>query len=73
MNVEAQKLEIIDWVLKLKDDSTLKEVIKVKNTPFRKKQGTRKFGGGKNIFTYVAEDFDAPPADFIAHVTFSSQ
>ncbi len=64
MNVDTQKLEIIEWVLKLKDVSALKEIMKVKNVPRIKKRETRKFGSGKNIFTYVADDFDAPLADF---------
>ena len=64
MSVEAQKLEIIEWVLKLKDVSIIKEVLKVKNVHPVKKRGTRKFGSGKHIFTYVADDFDAPLSDF---------
>lgn len=64
MNVAAQKLEIIEWVLKLKDISAIKEVMKVKNVHPVKKHGSRKFGSGKNIFAYVADDFDAPLPDF---------
>lgn len=65
MSVEAQKLEIIKRVLKLKDVSTIKEVLKIKNMhrPV-KKRGTRKFGSGKHIVTYIADDFDAPLSDF---------
>lgn len=66
MNVEAQKLEIIEWVLKLKDASAIKEIIKLKHSKslYRKKSSARKFGGGKHIFTYIAEDFDEPLEDF---------
>ena len=64
MSIETQKLEIIDWVIKLKDTSTLDEVMKVKKVHRHKKRGTRKFGSGKTIFTYIADDFDATPADF---------
>lgn len=64
MNVETQKLEIIEWVIRLKDVSAIKELMKVKNVHPTKKRGTRKFGSGKNIFTYVADDFDAPLPDF---------
>lgn len=64
MSVETQKLEIIEWVLKLKDTSTLDEVMKVKKVRRHKKRGTRKFGSGKTLFTYVADDFDATPAEF---------
>ena len=64
MSVEIQKLEIIEWILKLKDPSAIKEIMKVKNVNPSKKTRTRKFGGGKHIFTYVAEDFDEPLEDF---------
>lgn len=64
MSVAAQKLEIIEWVLKLRDVSAIKEVMKVKNIHPAKKHGSRKFGGGKKIFTYVGDDFDAPLPDF---------
>lgn len=64
MSVETQKLEIIEWVLKLKDPSTINKVMKVKNVHPRKKRGTTKFGSGKTIFTYVADDFDATPEEF---------
>lgn len=50
--------------IKLKDPSTINKVMKVKNVHPRKKRGTRKFGSGKTIFTYVADDFDATPEEF---------
>ena len=64
MNVEIQKLELIEWILKLQDPSAIKELLKVKKVNPDKKISTRKFGGGKYIFTYVAEDFDEPLEDF---------
>jgi hypothetical protein len=64
MNVEAQKLEIIRWILNLKDTSIIDEIIKIKKKKFESKPGARKFGCGKNIFTYVSEDFDEPSDDF---------
>jgi hypothetical protein len=68
VSVEAQKLEVIEWILKIRDASTIKKILKLKNTtsvPQRGvKRGVRMFGGGKGIFTYVAEDFDAPLPDF---------
>ncbi|NIM15496.1 MAG: hypothetical protein GTO45_26245 [Candidatus Aminicenantes bacterium] len=64
MSVEAQKLEVIEWILKIKDASTIKEIMKLKNTASVPERGVRKFGGGKGIFTYVAEDFDEPLPDF---------
>ena len=64
MSVETQKLEIIEWILKLKDTSAIRQIMNVKKATNRLKTGTRKFGGGKHIFTYVAEDFDEPLEDF---------
>ena len=52
MSVEAQKLEVIEWILKVKDASTIKKLMKIKNRVSVSKPGVRKFGGGKGIFTY---------------------
>jgi hypothetical protein len=64
VSVEAQKLEVIEWILKIRDASTIKKILKLKNTAAVPKPGARKFGGGKGIFTYVAEDFDEPLPEF---------
>lgn len=64
MNTEAQKLELIEWLLKLNDPHALKKVMKLKNAHPYPKRGSRKFGSGKGIFTYIADDFDAPLPDF---------
>ncbi len=64
MTVETQKLELIEWILKLKDTSAIKEILKLKNTASSRKKNVRRFGNGKHIFTYVSEDFDAPLPDF---------
>jgi hypothetical protein len=36
----------------------------MKNASITPKQAVRKFGCGKNIFTYVSEDFDDPLPEF---------
>lgn len=64
MTVETQKLELIDWILNLKDNSLLAEIARLKNAKIRTKTSRRKFGCGKGIFTYVSEDFDEPLEDF---------
>jgi hypothetical protein len=64
MSVETQKLELIEWILKLKDASAFREIMKIKKATSGRKTAVRKFGGGKHIFTYVAEDFDEPLEDF---------
>ena len=61
MNIETQKLELIDWILKLKDSSAINKIKKMKDTTQEKKRkGIRKFGCGKNIFTYISEDGSFP-------------
>ena len=64
MSVNTQKLEIIEWLIKLREASTIREIMKVKNRCSTAKFRTRKFGSGRNIFTYVADDFDVTPKDF---------
>jgi len=51
MSIAAQKIEIIKWVIKLEDVSTIKEILKIKNVHPVKKRGTGKFGGGKHTAT----------------------
>lgn len=43
MSVETQKLELIEWILNLKDASAIREIIKVKKSTTKRKTGTRKF------------------------------
>jgi hypothetical protein len=64
MSVEAQKLELIRWILNLKDNAAINKIIKMKNANTTSKQAVRKFGCGKNIFTYVSEDFGDPLPEF---------
>ncbi len=64
MSVNAQKLELIEWILKVKDAVALDEMMKVKRALLKPKKKARKFGSGKHIFTYVADDFDAPLPEF---------
>ena len=57
MSVEAKKLEVIEWILKIKDASTIKKILKLKNTASVPKPGARKFGGGKGIFNLCSGRF----------------
>ena len=63
MTLEAQKSEIIEWVSKLTDNGILGEILKLRERSATQ-QPVRKFGSGKHIFTYVAEDFNEPLEDF---------
>lgn len=53
MNIEAQKLELIDWILNLKDISVIDEIKKVKNTKSGIKSISGKFGGDKKAKTPI--------------------
>lgn len=65
MTLEAQKSEIIKWVSKLTDNEILDEILKLREKEESSaEQPLRKFGSGKHIFTYVAEDFNEPLEDF---------
>ncbi|MFM9837867.1 MAG: DUF2281 domain-containing protein [Cyclobacteriaceae bacterium] len=66
MNVEAQKLEIIEWVSRLKNSQIIQEILKLreKENAQAAEKTKRKFGDGKHIFTYIADDFNEPLEDF---------
>lgn len=66
MNTEFIKLELIQWILLVKDDKILKEIqtMKKKSSENIVAVQTRQFGCGQGIFTYVADDFDATPPGF---------
>lgn len=66
MNIEALKLELIQWILLLQDTQLLNEIqnMKEKSVEHSTAIQPRRFGCGKGIFTYVADDFDATPPGF---------
>ena len=66
MNVDAQKLEIIEWVSRLKNGQIIREILKLREKEIEQteKHPVRKFGSGKHIFTYIADDFNEPLEDF---------
>ena len=66
MNIQSLKLELIQWILLLQDDQILNEIQKIKEKSIYNAVTLqpRKFGCGKGIFTYVADDFDATPPGF---------
>ena len=51
MTIEAQKLELIDWILKLKDTSIINDIKRLKNTKSRPKTVSNKKRGGKTAGT----------------------
>ena len=66
MNIQSLKLELIQWILLLQDHQLLNEIQKIKENSVDNAATLqpRKFGCGKGIFTYVADDFDATPPGF---------
>ena len=66
MNIQSLKLELIQWILLLQDIQLLNEIQKIREKSEENAATTkpRKFGCGKGIFTYVADDFDATPPGF---------
>ncbi len=66
MSIQVLKLELIQWILLLKDTQLLNEIQKLKEKSPEKIAvlKPRQFGCGKGIFTYVADDFDETPPGF---------
>ncbi|MEG3921177.1 hypothetical protein [Microcoleus sp. POL10_C6] len=66
MSIQALKLELIQWILLLKDIQILNEIQKLKETSPQMTAvfKPRKFGCAQGIFTYVADDFDETPPGF---------
>jgi hypothetical protein len=66
MNIEALKLELTQWILLLQDIQLLNKIQTIRENSGEHSTAIqpRKFGCGKGIFTYVADDFDATPPGF---------
>ena len=71
MTIEAQKLELINFILNLNDPrlfSSLWQFMQQKTDvelpPNPSSATPRQFGFGKGTFSYVAPDFDETPAGF---------
>ena len=66
MSIQVLKLELMQWILLLKDIQLLNEIQKLKEKSPEKTAvlKPRQFGCGQGIFTYVADDFDETPPGF---------
>lgn len=66
MNNESLKLELIQWILLMKDIQVLNNIKSMKKFHSEKTVTVqpRQFGYGQGIFTYMADDFDATPPGF---------
>ena len=68
MKTELIKHDLISWISELQDVNLIKKLHKLRLTfnlknraPENKKRGL--YGSGKDIVTYVADDFNAPLDD----------
>ncbi|MEG4322276.1 MULTISPECIES: hypothetical protein [unclassified Microcoleus] len=66
MSIQFLKLELIQWILLLKDTQILNKIQKMKeNSPEKTAVlKPRQFGCGQGIFTYLADNFDETPLGF---------
>ncbi|MBW6534806.1 MAG: DUF2281 domain-containing protein [Mariniphaga sp.] len=68
MNVDTIKIELIDWITRLKDPSSINKVLILKKKLNTKKHSEKKiFGSGKYLIDYISDDFNAPLDDFKAY------
>jgi hypothetical protein len=66
MSIQVLKLELMQWILLLKDIQLLNKIQKLKEKSPEKTAvlKPRQFGCGQGIFTYIADDFDETPPGF---------
>jgi hypothetical protein len=66
MSIQVLKLELMQWILLLKDIQLLNEIQKMKQKSPEKTAvlKPRQFGCAQGTFTYVADDFDETPPGF---------
>ncbi len=66
MSIQVLKLELMQWILLLKDIQLLNKIKKLKEKSPEKTAvlKPRQFGCSQGIFTYVADDFDETPPGF---------
>jgi len=62
MQIDTKKLELIDWITKLKDPNVLERMLLLKKKWARKKKNgyQRSFGSGKQLVEFIADDFNEP-------------
>ena len=56
--IEIQKSELIQWIDKINDQKTIEKLISFKEESLEKTE--RKFGDGKYLISYIADDFNDP-------------
>jgi len=61
MNLDTIKIELIDWLAGINDQSLINKILNLKkefnNT---EKTHTKIFGSGKHLIEYISDDFNEP-------------
>ena len=67
MNLDTIKIEIIDWLAGLNDQSLLNKILNLKKEKEFNTTGkthTKIFGSGKDLIEYISDDFNDPIDEF---------
>lgn len=65
MNIDTQKIELIDWIAKLQDQQIIESILHLKERSASRQERKKKvFGSGKDIVEYLSEDFNDPLEEF---------
>jgi hypothetical protein len=64
MNVDTVKIELIDWITRLKDPLLISKLLELKKTGTERKAESKVYGSGKHLIEFIAEDFNEPLDDF---------
>ncbi|WP_162417987.1 hypothetical protein [Cyclobacterium roseum] len=65
MNIDAIKVELIDWIAKLNDQRDIIKLMNLKKRLSAKSKSNQKiFGSGKHLIEFIDDDFNAPLDQF---------
>lgn len=68
MNVDAKKVELMDWIAKLKDERALGKLLALKKRlSHGNKSRSKIFGSGKHLIEYIDDNFNEPLEMFDAY------
>lgn len=61
MNVDSIKVELIDWIARLNDNTTIEKIMTIKRELSNNKLKNKPiFGSGKNLIKFISDDFNEP-------------
>lgn len=64
MNVDTVKIELIDWITRLKDPQLIEKLLEFKQKITEPKAEKKVYGSGKHLVEFIAEDFNDPLDEF---------